>query len=101
MFDLELKKFQEDALRRPEDQPADVIVSPDTHRAQRVPPGQSRTRKWPVLDASGPPHIDMAHWRLELFGLVDKEVSLTWEQFNELPKVKVFSDFHCVTRWSR
>ena len=101
MFDLELKKFQVDALRRPEDQPPDVIVSPDTHRAQRVPPGQSRTRKWPVLDASGPPKIDMAQWRLELFGLVDKEVSLNWEQFNSFPKVKVFSDFHCVTRWSR
>jgi hypothetical protein len=33
----------------------DVIVSPDTQRERRLPPGQSRTEKWPVLDASGPP----------------------------------------------
>jgi hypothetical protein len=24
-----------------------------------------------------------------------------WRAFQELPRVKVFSDFHCVTRWSR
>ncbi len=47
-------------------QPADVIVSPDTRRAERVPPGQSRTGKWPVLDASGPPAIDLKSWRLRL-----------------------------------
>ena len=29
--------------------PAGVIVSPDTRRANRIPPGQTRTRKWPVL----------------------------------------------------
>jgi len=101
MFDFELNKSQAEPLRLPADQPPGVIVSPDTHRAQRIPPGQSRTRKWPVLDASGPPQIDMAHWRIELCGLVEKEVSLTWDQFNTLPKVDVFSDFHCVTRWSR
>lgn len=101
MFDLELNKYQEEALRRPDEQPSGIIVSPDTHRIQRIPPGQSRTRKWPVLDASGPPRIDMAQWRIELFGLVEREVSLTWDQFTSLPKVKVFSDFHCVTRWSR
>ena len=31
----------------------DVIVSPDVMRPDRIPPGQSRTRKWPVLDATG------------------------------------------------
>lgn len=78
-----------------------TIISPDTNRANRIPPGQSRTDKWPVLDASGPPQIDMSRWRLEIYGLVNREVSLTWEEFNALPRVKVFSDFHCVTRWSR
>ncbi len=78
-----------------------VIVSPDTRRAERIPPGQSRTMKWPVLDASGPPAITTAQWQLVVTGLVQSEVKLDWRQFNELPKVKVFSDFHCVTRWSR
>ena len=46
-------KFQKAEPARPEELPAEVIVSPDTLRTDRVPPGQSRTRKWPVLDAYG------------------------------------------------
>jgi DMSO/TMAO reductase YedYZ molybdopterin-dependent catalytic subunit len=78
-----------------------MIISPDTKRGQRIPPGQSQTVKWPVLDASGTPPVDMSKWRLEVFGLVEREVSLTWDEFMALPRVEVFSDFHCVTRWSR
>ena len=78
-----------------------MVISPDTQRDQRIPPGQSQTQKWPVLDASGTPAIDMAKWRLDIFGLVDHEVSLTWEEFLGLPRTQVFADFHCVTRWSR
>src|SRR5579863_5466164 len=79
----------------------DIVVSPDTRRPDRIPPGQSRTRKWPVLDASGPPAIDRANWRFRVAGLVGKEVVWDWETFSKLPWVKVFADFHCVTRWSR
>ena len=86
---------------RPEEQAAAVIISPDTQRANRIPPGQSRTRKWPVLDASGPPTLDLATWRLEIFGLVETPLSLTLDELQALPQVKVFADFHCVTRWSR
>ena len=25
----------------------------------------------------------------------------TWEEFQKLPRIRVFADFHCVTRWSR
>jgi DMSO/TMAO reductase YedYZ molybdopterin-dependent catalytic subunit len=81
--------------------PADVIVSPDTKRANRIPPGQSRTKKWPVLDAAGPPRIDMRTWRLRVGGLVAEPREWTWDAFQQLPRVRVFSDFHCVTRWSR
>ena len=78
-----------------------MVISPDTQRDQRIPPGQSQTHKWPVLDASGTPVIDMVKWRLDIFGLVHHEVSLTWEEFLALPRTQVFADFHCVTRWSR
>lgn len=101
MFDLELSKLQKEELRKPDDQDPDVIISPDTHRLNRVPPGQSRTRKWPVLDASGSPRLDMDRWRFQMVGLVNQEVNLSWEEFTNLPRVKVFADFHCVTRWSR
>jgi DMSO/TMAO reductase YedYZ molybdopterin-dependent catalytic subunit len=79
----------------------DVIVSPDTRREGRLPPGQSRTRKWPVLDAGGPPHIELARWRFRLSGLVGQALEWDWDEFQKLPRTKVFSDFHCVTRWSR
>lgn len=80
---------------------ADVIVSPDTLRSNRLPPGQSRTKKWPVLDASGPPAIELERWTFRLSGLVERPVMWTWKEFQGLPRVKVFADFHCVTRWSR
>lgn len=78
-----------------------MIISPDTQRAERIPPGQSETRKWPVLDASGPPHIDLSRWQLAVGGLVARPVRWNWEEFQSLPRVKVLADFHCVTRWSR
>jgi DMSO/TMAO reductase YedYZ molybdopterin-dependent catalytic subunit len=40
-------------------------------------------------------------WRLELRGLVEREVELDWKSFGQLPRVEVFADFHCVTGWSR
>jgi len=81
--------------------PEDAIISPDTQRERRLPPGQSRTQKWPVLDAGGPPVIDLSRWKLRIGGLVASPVEWNWEEFRKLPRVKVFSDFHCVTRWSR
>src|SRR3977135_1032140 len=101
MFAMDQEKTQNNRIPVPEDAPADAIVSPDTRRAARVPPGQSRTKKWPVLDASGPPQLDLARWRFRISGLVGKEVEWTWKEFLQLPRTKVFADFHCVTRWSR
>jgi len=98
---MDKTKVQADDVPSPEGVPPDVIISPDARRAQRIPPGQSRTKKWPVLDASGPPEIDMSRWRLRISGRVGRETEWTWDEFLELPRVKVFADFHCVTRWSR
>jgi DMSO/TMAO reductase YedYZ molybdopterin-dependent catalytic subunit len=78
-----------------------IIVSPDTLRAERIPPGQSRTRKWPVLDAFGSPRIDLASWQLRIGGLVERPLEFSLAEFQKLPRVRVFADFHCVTRWSR
>jgi len=80
---------------------SDVIVSPDTLREDRVPPGQTRTKKWPVLDASGTPDFDLSRWEFTAGGFVDRPLKLNLEDFMALPTVRVFGDFHCVTRWSR
>jgi DMSO/TMAO reductase YedYZ molybdopterin-dependent catalytic subunit len=101
MFETDLDKLQPEQVLTDESVGPEVIVSSDTRRAERVPPGQSRTRKWPVLDASGPPQIALDRWRFKMWGLVNQEVEWNWEEFQALPRVKVFADFHCVTRWSR
>jgi DMSO/TMAO reductase YedYZ molybdopterin-dependent catalytic subunit len=94
--------YQRGEPRKPEEvSEPDVIISPDTRRRTRLPPGQSRTRKWPVLDAHGTPECDLAEWRFEVDGLVERPLSWSLDQFLQLPAVKVFADFHCVTRWSR
>lgn len=68
---------------------------------RRLPPGQSATLKWPVLHYGSIPRFDPERWDFRIYGLVQRPVKLTWSEFNQLPKSKVRSDFHCVTRWSR
>src|SRR2546428_8418560 len=79
----------------------DVIISPDTRREDRLPPGRPRTKRWPVLDAHGAPPIDLATWTFEVDGLVEKPFRFSLDEFMRLGSVKVYADFHCVTRWSR
>jgi DMSO/TMAO reductase YedYZ molybdopterin-dependent catalytic subunit len=101
MFAMDQEKTQPETVATADEQSEGIIVSPDTRRSNRIPPGQSRTRKWPILDAGGPPRIDLAQWEMKLWGLVNEPARWSWEEFQALPRVKVFSDFHCVTRWSR
>ena len=74
-----------------------------THRenADRLPPGQTLTAKWPVLTYGETPRVDLRTWRFRCFGLVEQEVSWTWDELSALPQVEVRSDVHCVTHWSR
>lgn len=99
--DPDRNKYQTDEPPKPESAAAGTIVSPDTQRANRIPPGQTRTRKWPVLDAFGTPRIDLDRWSLRVFGQVERELRFSLDEFQTLPRVKVFADFHCVTTWSR
>jgi len=78
----------------------DVIISPDTQRRDRVPPGQHLTDDWPVLHAGAVARIDPASWTMTITGLVEKERRLTLREFLALPMVNVRSDIHCVTTWS-
>jgi DMSO/TMAO reductase YedYZ molybdopterin-dependent catalytic subunit len=78
-----------------------VIKSPDIERANRVPPGQRLTEKFPVLHHGDVPQIDVSKWTFRIWGLVEQERKLSYEEFLALPQVKVFSDVHCVTGWSK
>ena len=76
-----------------------TAVRPDGRR--RLPPGQRLTDGWPVLHYGSIPRIDLATWEFRIFGLVEGEVRLSWEQFLALPQTRTTSDIHCVTTWSK
>ncbi len=67
----------------------------------RVPPGQYVTEKWPVLHYGSIPATDLTTWTLRIWGEVDNPFSLSWEELQALPRKRVHTDIHCVTRWSR
>jgi DMSO/TMAO reductase YedYZ molybdopterin-dependent catalytic subunit len=69
--------------------------------AERTPPGQYLTEKWPVLHYGNVPRIDLATWTFRLWGEVEREVTLTWDQMMALPRREFVNDIHCVTRWSK
>ena len=56
----------------------DVIVSPDTRRSERIPPGQQQTERWPVLHYGSIPRIDVRDWKLSIEGLVKQECELKY-----------------------
>src|SRR5262245_47484733 len=71
------------------------------HGKPQLPVGQHVVKNWPVLDLGDIPDIALRDWRLEISGLVENPVTLTWDQFLALPQTDDVSDFHCVTTWSR
>lgn len=74
-------------------------ISPEL--ASRLPPGQVLTRRWPVLHFGDVPAFDAATWDFQLTGCVEKQLRLTWPEFQALPTIEVAGDLHCVTRWSK
>ena len=67
----------------------------------RIPPGQYPERGFPVLTYGPTPRVETARWSFGLSGLVDPEVSWTWDEFHALPHGDVTVDIHCVTKWSK
>lgn len=74
---------------------------PNRHGMPQLPPEQTRSRKWPVLDLGTLPEVSLAEWRLTIDGAVEQPVELDWAAFMALPHVQDESDFHCVTGWSK
>jgi DMSO/TMAO reductase YedYZ molybdopterin-dependent catalytic subunit len=83
-------------LKRPDQ----IKEAPDQGMRDRVPPGQFLSNKFPVLTYGSTPKVDLDTWKFRVFGLVEQEVELTWNQFTKLTWTTVTADFHCVTQWS-
>jgi DMSO/TMAO reductase YedYZ molybdopterin-dependent catalytic subunit len=46
------------------------------------------------------PRFDRTRWRLRIEGVVERPVSLSYDELLALPRAEQVSDFHCVTGWS-
>src|SRR6266542_2559793 len=57
--------------------------------APRTPPGQVLTTKWPVLTYGLTPKFNPKTWTFRCFGLVEEDVSWSWEEFLALPRSEV------------
>ncbi len=71
-------------------------ISPD-----RLPAGQYSTKRFPVLHVGPIPQADLSTWDFAVDGLVTEPAVWTWEEFQAFPQVKVTTDIHCVTKWSK
>jgi len=74
------------------------ISRPET---ERLPPGQHLVKNWPVLDLGQQPIVSVDSWKLEVRGLVEAPLDLSWAAFQALEQSTMVSDIHCVTTWSR
>lgn len=70
-------------------------------KSPRLPKGQHLTQNWPVLHEGSVPEVDLGVWTLRVFGMVERELEISWADFMELPQETHTSDIHCVTTWSR
>jgi DMSO/TMAO reductase YedYZ molybdopterin-dependent catalytic subunit len=75
---------------------ADRGLDPD-----RLPPGQYFTERFPVLHVGDVPKIDVSNWALRVFGGVDRELTISWDELREMAPTALRTDIHCVTKWSK
>ena len=54
-----------------------------------------------MLTVGDIPPFDLATWDLKVFGAVERDLDLSWDELQALPQKDVVTDIHCVTRWSK
>jgi DMSO/TMAO reductase YedYZ molybdopterin-dependent catalytic subunit len=69
-------------------------------QAGRLPPGQSLSRRFPVLHYGPVADGNLDEWDFRIWGEVEEPLCLKWAEFNQLPRTSLVMDIHCVTRWS-
>jgi DMSO/TMAO reductase YedYZ molybdopterin-dependent catalytic subunit len=69
--------------------------------ADRLPPGQYLTDRFPVLHVGDVPTYGPGEWDLTITGLVDRPFVVTLDELKAMPSVTLTFDIHCVTKWSK
>ncbi len=77
-----------------------VMVSAKGKNPGDLPAGQHWIERWPVRTAEQQPDVDPDAWTLRITGMVEKELSLTFQEIRGLGAVEIALDFHCVESWS-
>lgn len=74
-----------------------------THPKPALPPGQSETKKFPLVGEKSPPPeaLDLESWRLVVEGRVRRPLTLTLDDLMAMPSRQRQVDIHCVTGWSQ
>jgi DMSO/TMAO reductase YedYZ molybdopterin-dependent catalytic subunit len=81
---------------------ASFLRNPPPAVADRLPPGQVLTEKFPVLQfGQVPSYPDLSTWDFRIWGAVERPITLSWAEVRQLPVRQVTLDIHCVTRWSK
>ncbi len=65
-----------------------------------LPPGQFKGHRFAIYTINGVPLVKHEDYTLELFGEVERPLSLTFAEIKNIATMKINRDFHCVTRWS-
>jgi DMSO/TMAO reductase YedYZ molybdopterin-dependent catalytic subunit len=73
----------------------------ETDQSGRIPPGQYLVEDFPVLSAGSTPYTPQERWDFSIEGEIDTPKRWTWDEFVKLPREKIHTDIHCVTRWSK
>ncbi len=77
------------------------IISEINRREDRLPPGQHWINYPLIYDiVERLPDFDISRYRFRVWGEVQQELELTYDEILSMPSVELIADFHCVTRWS-
>jgi len=61
-----------------------------------TPPGQTFAKRWALYAAFGAPTLDLKTWQLSTKGLIERPLTMSFTELEQLPQVKLTRDFHCV-----
>ena len=82
---------------------APPAATPGPAPSDFVPAARTRPNITPLLDffvvniGAEYPRIDLARWRLEVKGLVERPLALTFEELLALPRVDIYGTLECIS----
>lgn len=77
-----------------------MLPVPEPLAESLQPIGGGAAGQFRIYTVTDIPHFDSETWQFKVYGLVEKPLTFTWEDFLQLPREAKVNDFHCVTGWS-